>query len=201
MRVRVWILVPRVRTRPKPPGTSLGRSHGHAPRHRVAASLLDGVRYRWWAPSRPVPNRLHRLPGAGPGHHRQKVGFLDHDPLSIALARSCRDGDGVGVRRFQSEPGPVTSCPDGLGRGGVRHAREDHLRRRLRKPDRRLRSLALRVGRSSTTRRRSDDDGGCAKPVKAPRTRLPRAPAARTGFRGAEQGARSASPMPLEAAV
>jgi hypothetical protein len=25
------------------------------------------------------------------------VGFHAHDPLSIALARSCRDGDGVGV--------------------------------------------------------------------------------------------------------
>jgi hypothetical protein len=28
------------------------------------------------------------------------VGFLDGDPLSIALARSCRDGDGVGVADF-----------------------------------------------------------------------------------------------------
>src|SRR4030095_5506857 len=44
MRVRVCFLVPGVRTRPKPPDTSLGRSRSHAPRRRVATSLLDGVR-------------------------------------------------------------------------------------------------------------------------------------------------------------
>src|SRR5262245_51759397 len=44
MRVRVRILVPGVRTRPKPPDTSLGKSRGHAPRRRVATSLFNGVR-------------------------------------------------------------------------------------------------------------------------------------------------------------
>ena len=96
---------------------------------------------------------------------------------------------------FDRSPGPVTSCPNGLGRGGVRHAREDHLRRRLRKPDRRLRSLALPFDESSTARRRSYDVGGCVSLVETPQTRLPRAPAGHTGFRGVEQGARSASPM------
>jgi hypothetical protein len=44
MRVRVCFLVPGVRTRPKPQGTSLGKSRGHAPRRRVATSLFNGVR-------------------------------------------------------------------------------------------------------------------------------------------------------------
>src|SRR5688572_24798949 len=44
MRVRVCYLVPGVRTRPKPPDTSLGKSRGHAPRRRVATSLCNGVR-------------------------------------------------------------------------------------------------------------------------------------------------------------
>jgi hypothetical protein len=44
MRVRVCFLVPGVRTRPKPPDTSLGESRGHAPRRRVATSLFNGVR-------------------------------------------------------------------------------------------------------------------------------------------------------------
>jgi len=40
-----------------------------------------------------------------------------------------------------------------------------------------------------------DDAGGSAEPAEGPvETRLPRAPAGRTGFSGAEQGARSASP-------
>jgi hypothetical protein len=82
------------------------------------------------------------------------VGFLDYDPLSIALARSCRDGDVVGVADVnRSAAGHV--LPLGARRGGDRHAREDHLRRRLRKPDRQLRSLAFLVGGSGTARRRS----------------------------------------------
>src|SRR6188474_3187891 len=44
MRVRICFLVPDVRMRPKPPGTSLGKSRGHAPRRRVATSLFNGVR-------------------------------------------------------------------------------------------------------------------------------------------------------------
>src|SRR6187549_277017 len=44
MRVRIFFLVPGVRMRPKPPGTSLGKSRGHAPRRRVATSLFNGVR-------------------------------------------------------------------------------------------------------------------------------------------------------------
>src|SRR5262245_33707230 len=36
--------MPGVRTRPKPPDTSLGKSRGHAPRRRVATSLFNGVR-------------------------------------------------------------------------------------------------------------------------------------------------------------
>lgn len=36
--------MPGVRTRPKPPGTSLGKSRSHAPRRRVATSLFNGVR-------------------------------------------------------------------------------------------------------------------------------------------------------------
>ena len=43
MRVRFCILVPGVRKRRKPPGTSLGKSRGHAPRRRVATSLFNGV--------------------------------------------------------------------------------------------------------------------------------------------------------------
>jgi hypothetical protein len=70
----------------------------------------------------------------------------------------------------------------------------DHLRRRLRKPDRRLRSLAPRVDESGTARRRSYDDGGSAAP-EGRATRLPRAPAGRTRIRGAVEGARSASPI------
>jgi hypothetical protein len=98
--------------------------------------------------SAPAPRRMA-------GASSAEVGFIDHDPLSFALARSCRDGDGITVRRFQSERGRSRSRPEGLGRGGKRHAREDHLRRRLRKPDRRLQSLALLVGESGTTRRLS----------------------------------------------
>jgi hypothetical protein len=30
----------------------------------------------------PRAESSHRLPGAWPGHHRQNVGFLGHDPLS-----------------------------------------------------------------------------------------------------------------------
>ena len=44
MRVRICFLVPGVRMRPKPPGTSLGKSRGHAPRRRAATSLFNGVR-------------------------------------------------------------------------------------------------------------------------------------------------------------
>jgi len=44
MRVRICFLMPGVRTRPKPPDTSLGESRGHAPRRRVATSLFNGVR-------------------------------------------------------------------------------------------------------------------------------------------------------------
>ena len=44
MRVRFWVLMPGVRMRPKPPGTSLGKSRGHAPRRRAATSLFNGVR-------------------------------------------------------------------------------------------------------------------------------------------------------------
>jgi hypothetical protein len=57
---------------------------------------------------------------------------------------------------------------------------KDPLRRRLRKPDRRLRSLALRVGESGTTRRRScrrrglsPDPEGSAETRKAQSTRRP----------------------------
>lgn len=96
---------------------------------------------------------------------------------------------------------PVTSCPNGLGVAACATRVRDHLRRRLRKPDRRLRYLALpfrQVGHrpASLLRRRGlcETPEGSVNPT-AQSTRR------RTGFRGAEQGARSASPMPLEAAV
>jgi hypothetical protein len=83
----------------------------------------------------------------------------------------------------------------------MRHAREDHLRRRLRKPDRRLRSLALLVGKSGTARRRSYDDGGFSEARKLRKPDYPERPPAAPGLGVRSRALDSASPMRLGAAA
>src|SRR6185436_9334576 len=107
-------------------------------------------------------------PRRSAGASSAESGFPTYDPLSFALARSWRDGDAVSVIPISIGARPVTSCPEGLGRGGKHHAREDHLRRRLRKPDRRLRHLALLSANRAPPAVAPDDDGGCLRAPKGP---------------------------------
>jgi hypothetical protein len=148
-----------------------------------------GGRHR--APCRAV---LTGTPVRGPGHLRRQLGFAPSWPAKFALARPGGDGDGVGVRQLRSE----YACPRlavRLGRGAVRRAREDPLRRRLREPWLACPISGAPVRLPGTARLRSSAVGGSLAPRRRRATRTPRlVPRDRAWFRGAARP--SGAPRP-----